>query len=69
MQRRPTIKSPCVADRYAISGERVAEVHSAKLGIGCLISAREMPDGTLRIEIYHTDPRVVVLAPTPVTAP
>lgn len=61
---RPTIKSPCIADRYVTDRnvERVAEVHSARLGAGCLISVRET-DSRLVIEVYHADANVEVRGP------
>lgn len=37
MKRRPSITTPCVADRYAGPQERIAEV-SLPDGRGCLIS-------------------------------
>lgn len=39
MRARPTIKSPCVADRYHGPQERIAEVFSAEAQTGCLIRA------------------------------
>jgi hypothetical protein len=60
MRNRPTIKTPCVADRYVSGPERIAEVHSRRLQLGCLISVRETDAGKLVIEVYSADPGVVV---------
>ncbi len=43
-RRRPSIKTPCVADRYHHQYERIAEVSGPLSGVGCLISARERQD-------------------------
>lgn len=60
MLKRPSIKSPCVADRYAGPGERIAEF-SAPNGKGGLISIRQINggDGVL-VSVYRTDPGVAV---------
>ena len=48
--KRPSIKSPCVADRYASPGERIAEI-TLPDGRGLLLSVRN--DGT--IHVYRPD--------------
>lgn len=53
MTKRPSIKSPCVADRYAMTGERIAEFRIGK--IGGLISLRETLIGGARLEVYRVD--------------
>ena len=69
MPRRISLKTRCVADRYAGERERIAEVFSpAQEGHGargCLISVREVENaGTghrgLVIEVYRADPGVFV---------
>ena len=59
MTKRPTIKSPCVADRHHADGERIAEF-SAPNGKGGLISLRQMDDGQLVISLYRLDAGVIV---------
>lgn len=67
MRRRPSIKSPCVADGYADkSCERIAEF-SAPNGKGGLISIRQNRDGTVTVNIYRTDARVDVTADPAIT--
>jgi hypothetical protein len=60
---RPSVTLRCVANQYAPANERIVEV-SSHTGKGCLISLRDMPDGTLRIEVYRADDGVTVTAPT-----
>lgn len=59
--KRPTIKSPCVADRYHLDKERIAEV-SFPDGSGCLIrlSTRR---GVPEIVIYRCDTRIEIGVP------
>lgn len=64
--KRPSIKSPCNADAYHATGERIAEV-SFPDGAGALISARTLADGTHVIDVYCTE-RVKVLVPPPEAA-
>lgn len=58
--KRPSIKSPCVADNYAGVGERIAEVMFPD-GTSCLIYLRALM-GVNRIEIGRVTGRVAVQA-------
>lgn len=63
--RRPTIKTPCVADRYADrSRERIAEIgfYGAGVNAGALVSARVTGDGRALINVYAVDPKIDVRA-------
>ncbi len=62
MTRRPTIKSPCVADRYATGAARIAEF-STTAGNGGLMEVREMEDGTAQVNLYRLDKGTVVFCP------
>lgn len=57
--KRPSIKSPCVADRHHNPGERIAEV-SFPGGEGCLIRLYTAPNGACIVEVYRKDPKVQV---------
>lgn len=61
--KRPSIKSPCVADRHHQPGERIAEV-SFPDGRGLLLSLRhDNGTGAERgpcIELYRVDPGVTI---------
>ncbi len=59
-RRRPTLKSPCVADRYHVMHERIAEVAFPD-GAGCLISLRTQANGTNLVEVYRADDSIRVL--------
>lgn len=62
MLKRPTIKSPCVADRYHLNPcERIAEFMTPS-GKGGLISIVEKPDGGVVVAVYRCDPGVTVRA-------
>lgn len=65
--KRPTIKSPCVADRAAMSGERIAEFSLGECG--GLISLRSMPGGSARLEIYCVDGPLEIVTPKARQAP
>lgn len=58
--KRPRIITPCVADRHAMKGERIAEF-STDHG-GGLIRVRQSFDGT-EVEIYRCDPTVRIITP------
>lgn len=60
--RRPSITSPCVADRHAGSFERIAEFHFPRSGLGGLLSLRETDTGPC-IQVYRTDDGVTVVTP------
>lgn len=64
-RNRPRISTPCVADRYTRGPERIAEVFDPETQLGCLISARRMDDGTLRVEVYRIDKGIDVRVSTP----
>ena len=57
--KRPTIKTPCVADHYHNEHQRIAEVHGPLSGAGCLISASEHQDDEgrwyLDVSVYRAD--------------
>ena len=55
MSKKPRVTVLCVANRYAAPNERIIEVGSGSKGVGCLISLREIADGTLIVEPYHAD--------------
>lgn len=57
---RPTIKTPCVAHRYAHPRERIAEF-STPSGKGGLISVSENVHGAAIVDVYRCDPGVIVL--------
>lgn len=58
MAKRPSIKTPCVADRYSGPHERIAEF-SASNGKGGLISIQERHDGRVVVDLYRCDQGVV----------
>jgi hypothetical protein len=62
MTKRPTITTPCVADRYHATGERIAEF-STPSGKGGLISIREDETGQVIVNVYRTDAGVIVKGP------
>jgi hypothetical protein len=57
--KRPSIKTPCVADRYHNERQRIAEVFGPLSQAGCLISASEHQDDEgrwfLDVSIYRAD--------------
>lgn len=59
MANRPTIKSPCVADHYASTGERIVEF-AFPGGAGGLIALRDYEEGAA-VEVYRTDGEVRVI--------
>lgn len=59
---RPSITSPCVADRGHLRGERIAEITWPD-GRGCLVSISTSPDGKAEITIYRADLGLVVRVP------
>ena len=59
---RPSIQSPCGADRHHAARERIAEFHFDQ-GIGGLISLRTLDDGTHRIDVYRVSPEVRIMIP------
>lgn len=56
--KKPKLKSPCVADRYGLPGERIAEFSIG--GKGGLISLRQDGEGVPIIELYQLDPEIKV---------
>jgi len=56
---RPTITTPCAADRHHTGAERIAEFSTSK-GQGGLISVREMVDGSAQVSLYRLDKGTVV---------
>lgn len=59
--KRPSIKTPCIADRYHMPQERIAEVTFPD-GSGCLLSCRMTAEGPV-IDVYRADPSIRVLTP------
>lgn len=57
--QRPSIKSPCVADRYVTGCERIAEF-SAPNGKGGLIRIMQHKDDRVTVDVYRTDPGVEI---------
>lgn len=62
MLTRPSIKTPCVADRHHIGCERIAEFMTPN-GEGGLIAVRESVEGIALVEVYRTTSAVKVVAP------
>lgn len=66
MPARPSIKSPCVADRYHAPRERIAEAafpnvrDTSGAPLGALVRLVEHDDGTAEIAVYRCDARVRV---------
>jgi hypothetical protein len=64
MKRRPSVQLPCIADRYAATGERIVEFNANDgTGRGGLISLRlrgEGEEGALLVELYRLSDGVVV---------
>jgi len=56
---KPKVSSRCVANNYAAPNERIIELSNGA-GIGCLVSVRNMPDGTLSVQVYRRDAGVSV---------
>lgn len=70
---RPSIKSPCVADRHHGPGERIAEfsIPAGHVGatptrpqVGGLLALQRLNDGTPRLAAYRCDPGIVYAIPT-----
>lgn len=57
--RRPSIKTPCVADRHHSPDERIAEI-SFPDGTGCLLALRVLSDGRKVIGVYRADSGIEV---------
>lgn len=66
--KRPSIKSPCVADRYAAPFERIAEFLTPS-GQGGLISVRETADGNATVDVYNLTKMVTVTTSTEKKSP
>lgn len=56
---KPKVSSRCVANNYAAPNERIIELSNGA-GIDCLVSVRNMPDGTLSVQVYRCDAGVSV---------
>lgn len=56
---KPKVITRCVANNYAGPFERIIELSNDK-GIGCLVSVRNMPDGTMSVQVYRRDAGVTV---------
>ncbi len=59
--KRPRLKSPCVADRAHVNGERIAEFTFPN-GSGGLISFRMM-NGIPIVELFRVDEGIVCRLP------
>jgi hypothetical protein len=59
---RPTIKSPCVADRYHGVNERIAEFRTPG-GKGGLFRVQEHSDGRVTVELYRCDEGITFVIP------
>ena len=63
---KPRVTTKCVANTYAAPNERIIEISSGNrrgTGNGCLVSIRDMDDGTLLIQVYRADGGVEVTGP------
>lgn len=60
MAKRPKIILKPVASHYQAPDEKIIEI-SSEAG-GCLVSARLIPDGQLKVDVYRADPTVTVVA-------
>lgn len=66
MRKKPQVTLKCVANTHTDIDERIVEFSCARRGDGDdirggLISLRRMPDGTLNVCVYRTDPSVEVV--------
>lgn len=65
--RKPRVITRCVANHYTAANERIIEFSNGERGSethkGGLISFRNMPDGTLRVDVYCCDAGVAVVGP------
>lgn len=63
---KPTVSLRNTANTYAGPDERIIEigngVHTDPGHKGALISLRNLPDGTFRIEVYRADPGILLVA-------
>ena len=59
---KPRVKTKCVANNYAASDERSVEFsNGSRTGLlGGLIALRNCSDGKLLLNVYETDPGVMV---------
>jgi hypothetical protein len=57
---RTRVTVNCTADAYAAPGERIVEFKDDTADKGGLISFRRTDDGRLMVDVYRTDPGVVV---------
>lgn len=57
--KRPSIKSPCVADQHHAPAERIAEITFPD-GKGCLVQLITRSDGTDSISVYRADKGIEV---------
>lgn len=51
-RKRPSVVVNCVADKYAVPGERIVEFGFGD-GFGGLISLRTLQDGTHVVDVYR----------------
>ncbi|MEW6359305.1 MAG: hypothetical protein AB1696_23420 [Planctomycetota bacterium] len=56
----PRVLTRCVANHYAGKEERIVE-YSFGDGIGGLISFRQCPDGTCRVDLYRHNKDILVV--------
>jgi len=56
---KPKVNTKCVADHYSMPNEKIVEV-TGQGGQGCLISVSNHPDGSVVINLYRIDTRVVI---------
>lgn len=61
---KPKVIVKCVADSYSAANEKIVEfsngIRSAETLKGGLIALRNLPDGTLLVNVYRLDPGVEV---------
>jgi len=57
--KKPSVKTKCVANNYAMRNERIIEV-TGQHGKGCLISIVNLENGEVLINVYRIDRDVKV---------
>jgi hypothetical protein len=57
---KPRVITRCIASQYAMKNERIVEFSFKENG--GLISFHPGPDGTLFVDVYRTDPGVIIRA-------
>ena len=58
---KPRVITSCISNLFASKNERIVEFESG--GKSGLISFRNLPDGTLLVDVGRCDPGILVLGP------